>query len=178
MARISLPTKELLPPDLQARWERAEARGPVLNIQRVFFANPAIRLDAFSFWNASGLTPRSRELVILRAAFRKQSTYEWHQHVRIARGEGLSDADINAVRDWQSSLIFDDHERALLAYVDDLADAPRPSDEQYEAFAKGRSEAEIVAITMLITLYFNLAHVMAALDLETEVPFVGWEVGG
>ena len=29
-------------------------------------------------------------------------------------------------------------------------------------------------VTFLITLYFQLAHVMVALDLETEEPFVGW----
>ena len=35
----------------------------------------------------------------------------------------------------------------------------------------------IFAVTMLIATYFQLAHVIAALDLETEEPFVGWEVG-
>ena len=174
MTRIPLPTRELLPESLQERWDRTEARGPVLNIQRVFLANPDIRLDAFGVWKASGLLPRSRELVILRAAFRKQSAYEWHQHVRIARGEGLSDGDIEAVARWEGSDRFSAEERVLLGYVDALADSLRPSDQAFEAFAEGRSPAEIVGVTFLITLYFQLAHVMAALDLETEEEFVGW----
>ncbi len=29
-------------------------------------------------------------------------------------------------------------------------------------------------VTLLITLYFQLAHVMSALDLETEEAFVWW----
>ena len=174
MARIPLPTRELLPETLQERWDRTEARGAVLNIQRVFLANPDIRLDAFGVWKASGLPPRSRELVILRAAFRKQSTYEWHQHVRIARGEGLSDGDIAGVAHWEVSERFSEDERALLGYVDALADSPRPSDEAFAGFATGRSPAEIVGVTFLITLYFQLAQVMAALDLETEEEFVGW----
>ncbi len=175
MTRIDLPTRELLPENLQDRWDRTASRGPVLNIQRVFFANPDIRLDAFGTWRASGLEPRSREIVILRAAFKKQSRYEWHQHVRIASGEGLSDGDIKAVAHWENSSAFSPAERTLLAYVDALAESPRPSDEAFKAFADSRSTAEIVGITYLITLYFQLAHVMAALDLETEEEFAGWE---
>ncbi len=176
MARIPLPTRDALSPELQDRWDRTAARGPVLNIQRVFFANPALRVDALSAWRASGLDPRSRELVILRCAFRKQSRYEWHQHVRIARDAGVTDAEINGVRDWANSALFSAADRALLDYIDALADDPRPPDHVFTAFATGRSEADIVGVTFLATMYFQLAHVMSALDLETEEPFVGWEL--
>ena len=84
------------------------------------------------------------------------------------------DGDIEAVARWEGSERFSAEERVLLGYVDSLADSPRPSDEAFEAFAEGRSPAEIVGVTFLITLYFQLAHVMAALDLETEEEFVGW----
>ena len=178
MARVPLPTRETLPGgELQERWDRAASRGPVLNVTRMFFLNPQIETNAIAVWRACGLDGRKREIVILRAAFQKQSTYEWHQHVRIARGEGLSDAEINAVREWQGSDLFSEEERVLLAYVDELAAGPRPSDEAFAALAKGRSDAEVFGVTYLITLYFQLAHMMATFDLETEVPFVGWEVG-
>lgn len=174
MSRIVLPTRESLPESLRERWDRTASRGPVLNIQRVFFANPAIRLDALGVWKASGLEPRARELVILRAAFKKQSKYEWHQHFRIARGEGLSDHDIRAVANWEESEAFSAAERALLGYVDALADSPRPADAVFATFAESRSPSEIVGVTFLITLYFQLAQMMSALDLETEEEFVGW----
>jgi len=175
MPRITLPTRDSLPDELQSRWDRTAQRGPVLNIQRLFFAQPDIRLDALGVWAASGLDARRRELVILRAAFRKDSTYEWHQHVRIARDAGLSTADINAVRDWRNSGAFSGDERALLAYTDALAEG-QLSDATYAAMADGRSDAEAVGITFLITLYFQLAAIMATFQLETEAPFVGWEV--
>jgi 4-carboxymuconolactone decarboxylase len=176
MARVPLPTRESLPEDLQQRWDRLAQRGGPINIQKVFLAQPTLRVDVFSAWDASGLDARSRELVILRAAFRKQSTYEWHQHVRIAREAGISDAEINAIGDWRKSDAFSPAERALLAYVDALADAPRPPDDVFAAVSADRSTAEVIGLTFLITLYFQLAHVMAALELETEVPFVGWQV--
>jgi 4-carboxymuconolactone decarboxylase len=177
MARIPLPTRESLTDETaQQRWDRMVERGPVLNVSRLFLTNPAIELNAARLWQASGLTPREREIVILRCAHSRQSTYEWHQHVRIATGVGLTAEEINAVRDWRNASVFSPRERVLLAYVDDLAANPRPSDEAFQALAEGRSPGEVFGVTMLITQYFQLAHVMAALDLETEEPFVGWEV--
>ena len=177
MARIPLPTRDTLPSDeMKERWDRTASRGPVLNIMRAFMTNPGIEISAFQVWRASGLAPRAREIVILRAAHQKKSTYEWHQHVRIARDAGLTDETINAVTDWQGSDLFSDDERALLAYVDELAASPRPSDASLEAVSRGRNTGEVFGVTFLITLYFQLAHVMSALDLETEEPFVGWKL--
>jgi alkylhydroperoxidase family enzyme len=98
--------------------------------------------------------------------------------VRIARDAGLSDAEINAVRDWQGSTLFSEEEKALLGYVDAMAANQRPGDAAFAAIAKGRTPGEVFGVTFLISLYFQLAHVMAALDLETEQPFVGWELPG
>jgi 4-carboxymuconolactone decarboxylase len=176
MSRLPLPTRESLSPELQERWDRLAERGGPLNIQRAFMLNPAIEVNAFRIWRASGLEPRARELVILRAAYKKQSTYEWHQHVRIARDAGLSDDLINAVRDWEQSPLISNDERVLLAYVDALAADQRAADGPFEALAASRPADEVFGITFLITLYFQLAQVMATLELETEEPFVGWNV--
>src|SRR5215216_2447272 len=116
MARIPLPTRETLTDEaLQQRWDRLAERGPVLNVFRLFMANPGIDLNAGRIWQATGLVPREREIVILRCAYVKQSTYEWHQHVRIARDAGLTPTEINALRSWRDAAGFSDDERALLA---------------------------------------------------------------
>jgi alkylhydroperoxidase family enzyme len=111
--------------------------------------------------------------VILRAAFVRRSRYEWHQHVRIALAAGLTDEEIAGVQKWRESTLFSDDERALLAFVDDL-DRGRPGDETFTAVSRGRTAGEVFGVLYLITLYFQLAQVMEALDLETEEPFVGW----
>lgn len=178
MARVPLPSRaSLSDPALLQRWQRLEERGPVLNIFRLFMVNPAIELNARALWQASGLAPRDREIVILRAAATRESRYEWHQHVRIARSEGVPPAEIAAIRHWREADCFSEDERALLAYVDALASGSRPDDEVYAALARGRTPAEIVGVTMLISTYFSLALLMQAMDLETEEPFVGWDAG-
>ena len=45
----------------------------------------------------STLAPRERELVILRIGWLCRSGYEWGQHVRIALGSGLSQAEIDRI---------------------------------------------------------------------------------
>jgi 4-carboxymuconolactone decarboxylase len=173
MARIPLPDRESLPDELKERWDRVAARGRVLNIQRAFFTNPGIDVNALQVWRACGLSPRAREIVILRAAFVKKSRYEWHQHVRIALDAGLGDEEIAGVQKWREASLFSDDERALLALVDEL-DRGRPGDETFAAASRGRTPGEIFGVLYLITMYFQLAAVMEALDLETEEPFVGW----
>ncbi len=178
MARIPLPTRDDLSDELKPRWDRLAARGPILDIQRLFLVNPDLDVNALKVWRASGLTDRAREIVILRAAFVQKSVYEWHQHVRIARGVGLPEADINAVRDWRSGVCFSADERALLAYVDALAEPGQVSGDVFAAAAAGRPNHEVLAVTYLITLYFQLARIMAVMELRPETPFVGWEVSG
>jgi alkylhydroperoxidase family enzyme len=129
-------------------------------------------------WDASGLSARPREIVILRCAWRAASTYEWHQHVPIARAAGMSEDEIRAVAGAADAASFSDDERALVAYVDEIADQVRPSDEAFSAVRATRSDGEVLGITCLITLYFQLARVMAIMDLETEEPFVGWDLAG
>lgn len=46
----------------------------------------------------STLTPRVREVAILRAALHRESEYLWDHHVPLARRVGLTDAEIAAVR--------------------------------------------------------------------------------
>ncbi|HME78512.1 MAG TPA: carboxymuconolactone decarboxylase family protein [Mycobacterium sp.] len=43
---------------------------------------------------ATTLTARQRELVIMRVAVLRQSSYEWAQHVFLARDAGLTDLEI------------------------------------------------------------------------------------
>jgi alkylhydroperoxidase family enzyme len=66
------------------------------------------------------LPSRLRELMIMRIGWTTASEYEWFQHYRIATKEnGISDAEIVALRDWRNSELFSAADRAVLAAVDD-----------------------------------------------------------
>ncbi|SEH17818.1 Carboxymuconolactone decarboxylase family protein [Natronorubrum sediminis] len=121
-----------------------------------------------------GLDPRERELVILTAANALGSAYEWHQHVRIGLAEGLSREEILAISDRRYES-FEGTERALVEYVDAYV-AGSVDDETFGVLSERVNESKIVGIGLLAGMYIVIGRQMDALEVETEEPFVGWEL--
>lgn len=77
--------------------------GPVFNIFRTLVRAPKA-LTRFNAWGGyvlsrrNDLPPREREIVILRTGFLCKSGYEFAQHVRIGKREGLSDDEIARIK--------------------------------------------------------------------------------
>ncbi|MFC7157026.1 carboxymuconolactone decarboxylase family protein [Halomarina halobia] len=146
------------------------------NVHRAIGNNPAVlrgfRSSNTTLWNESGVTERQRELVILATARAIDSRYEWHQHVRHALGAGLTPDEIRAIarEDYDS---FSDPEAALLTYVAALTQG-EVEDDQYTGVAAQFDDSTVVGITMLASKYVGLARALAAFDVDTEEPFVGW----
>jgi alkylhydroperoxidase family enzyme len=92
-----LSDAELTPEQAQAL--EAFRPGPVINIFRTLAHAPKA-LERFNIWGGyvlsrrNDLPPREREIVILRTGFLCKSGYEWAQHARIGRREGLTDDEI------------------------------------------------------------------------------------
>jgi AhpD family alkylhydroperoxidase len=103
-------------------------------------------------------TPRKlRELVILRTAQIVGSDYELNQHKPLMRMCGYSDEQIAEVANWQSSTHFDDKQRAVLAYVEQMAHGGNVDDPTYAALAKLFTPQEIVEITLTVANYYGTA---------------------
>lgn len=99
--------------------------GWVLNIFRTL-AHAPTALKRFNLWggyvlsNRNDLTPRDRELVILRTGFMCKSGYEWAQHVVIGKDCGLSDAEIARIKRGPEDADWSPLDRALLQATDEL----------------------------------------------------------
>ena len=181
MARVPNATREAFPEDLKYVWDRVINPDSATGAPNIFLAlgnNPHVLRGYLqlgnSLWNHCGLDVKTRELVILRAAYIQDSAYEWHQHVRSGREAGLSDAQINGVRDWQTCDLFSPAERALLGYADSLAVANHASAPAYDALAKEFPPSTVVGVTILVAFYFATAKALASLEVTTEDSFIGW----
>ncbi|MDF1720763.1 MAG: carboxymuconolactone decarboxylase family protein [Minwuia sp.] len=99
--------------------------GWVLNIFRTL-AHAPTALKRFNLWggyvlsNRNDLTPRDRELVILRTGFMCKSGYEWAQHVVIGKDCGLTDAEIARIKRGPDDSEWNALDRALLQATDEL----------------------------------------------------------
>ena len=185
MARIPNATIETFPEELKYVWDRADrdpdsSDGAKLNIFNAMGNNPTILRGYFRaanpLWAASGLDTRTREIAILRCAIVRHSMYEWHQHVRIGRAAGVTGAEMNALRHWHTSDLFSASEKAMLGYLDALAETDHPSTQVYDELSKHFPVATVVGITMLGAFYFMTAKFVGAMEVEPESPFVGWTV--
>jgi alkylhydroperoxidase family enzyme len=183
MARLRKVERDDIPEDLHYVWDRLGGEGgQPPNIFRVMSNNPELMLNYVRFgnslWRLCGLDPATRELVILRTAFLKQSTYEWHQHVRIGREAGLSDERILGLRDWQEGDLYNEPECWLLSWVDALHESDHPPQDLYEGLARHFPPPAIVGVTLLTSFYGMTAKFLASMEMETEAPFVGWDLKG
>jgi 4-carboxymuconolactone decarboxylase len=184
MSRLPSANRETFPEELKYVWDRLEGDTTAgdgtgtANIFRAMGNNPRILLGylrlANPLWAHCGLDVKTREIVILRAAYVQNSAYEWHQHVTIGRNAGLTDAQINATLDPAASTVLAENEKALCAYVDAMAVSNHPGDVVYNALRKHYDDAAMVGITILIAFYFATAKFLGAMEVETEVPFIGW----
>jgi 4-carboxymuconolactone decarboxylase len=115
----------------------------------------------------SSLSPRFRELAILRLAHRTGVTYEWHHHVRRASAAGLSPEEIELIR-LGSDDRWPEAESILLATVDELHDQLTVTDSTWEALGRLFTTEQALDLLVTVGVYTTLAMIINATGVEVE----------
>ncbi|MFQ5826668.1 MAG: carboxymuconolactone decarboxylase family protein [Dehalococcoidia bacterium] len=173
MARVSYVEKEGAPPEVREIFERMESRGArVLNLYKVVAHSRGVLRSFVRLGNAllqhAQLDPRLRELAILRIATVTGSEYEWSQHLPFAREVGVSQEQIEDIGDWQRSRHFDHGDRAVLRYVDEVAQRVKVSDRVFADLRQHLDEVSIVELTLSIGFWGMVARLLVPLGVEVE----------
>jgi alkylhydroperoxidase family enzyme len=111
---------------------------------------------------------RLRELVILRIAKLCDSKYEWYQHEIIAKQVGVPEQQIEALRLDQNSSVFNDQERAILRYTEEITANVKASAEAFEELSNFLSHQELVELTLTIGFYNMVAQFLENTEVEIE----------
>jgi 4-carboxymuconolactone decarboxylase len=109
-----------------------------------------------------------RELVILRVLHVVGGDYELAQHTSMALSCGLTAEQVEAVRHWRDTDVFDGRQRTLLAYADELVSAEGVGDATFAALGEHLDEQEIVELTLTGAFYAAAATVTKALSVQIE----------
>jgi len=122
----------------------------------------ALRYDA--------VTSRAiRELTIMRTAQISGSHYELSQHVPIARACGYSQAQIDGLDKWQQPGLFDDKERALLGYIDQVVGRNGNVDDAvFDELSRHFTPRDIVELTITATQYVTTGLLTRSLKIKPE----------
>lgn len=173
MARVPYCREEDLPPshrDLFARLRQKQSA--VNNLTRALAHAPQILEDRFvysrSLRNNTLLDPRHRELAILTVGKITKAPYEVHHHTKPALKAGLSMEQIEAIEDFETSVLFDDKERAIIRFATELTRDISCKDETWAALSTFLSVPELIELTLLVSWYNQTVRVLAALQIDIE----------
>ena len=110
-----------------------------------------------------------RELAQTRVGWNKASRFVFSQHCKSLRGLGVAEAKIAAVPYWQVADVYDEKERAVLAYADCLSlQAGRTPDALFDKLKSFLSDEEILELTYIACLYDMHAVMSRALKTELD----------
>ena len=117
------------------------------------------------------LDGKIRELVIIRIGLLNRVEYVIKAHVpAFAVREGLTVEQCTALNNWQASALFDEQQRAALAYADAMTREVQVSAPVFAALRDHFNEKQIVELTVLIGTYHMHTRVLQALEIDAETP--------
>jgi len=179
MPRISYPHLEALHPKVRAALDALPANLAIFRIAALAERNfePMMQLGG-TILTRQELAGNLRELAILRVARLSGAEYEWVQHVPIAERAGCTKEQVAALdRGDAGAACFDDRERAVLAFTDEVLRDVRPSDECLDGLKQHLSDREVMELTVAIGFYMLMARIMEVSGIEVEPP-MGDEIIG
>jgi alkylhydroperoxidase family enzyme len=174
------PTEPRIPPlsptdaDEQARELLALAGGPTAgatNIFATFVRHPGLFRKWMPFGGkllAGKLPARDRELLILRTGWNCRSDYEFAQHVRIGRAAGLTDAEIERIKDGPDADGWSELDALLMRAADELHADSCLSDATWAALAAHYDEPQLIELPMLVGHYHLVAFTLNSLGVQVE----------
>jgi alkylhydroperoxidase family enzyme len=173
VSRVPLISDHPSDPDVAKTFQNTLARGGyILNLNRMMANAPKLIAPAGAYAGALRNTsdvPRSyRELMIVRTLQVEGGDYEFALHTRAARSCGVSQAKLDALSKWRKSSLFDEKERAMLAYSDAMDTRQGPDDATFNKLSALFTPKEIVELTLTSGWYIGHAHESRALHLPID----------
>lgn len=171
MAR--LPYADLNNPDIKPLVDQIIAeRGSVLHLYQMLLHSRPVAQGWLNHLTGirqnTTISGAIREMVIMRIAHLNRAPYEADQHAPIALKEGLSQQQLDALTDWESSDVFSDVERAVLAYTDAMTRNVQVSDDVFNAVKAHFDARELVELTATIATYNMVSRFLEALQIHSD----------
>lgn len=168
-------TSVRIPPLPEAEWSDEvrellpKGRTP-LNIFTTLVRHPQL----FKRWSVFGghilskstLSPRDRELLILRTGYRCRSPYEFHQHTRIGLDCGLTMEEIQRLQ--QPLAGFSERDTLLLQAADELHDDFIISDATWQKLRGELSEKQLFDLIFTVGQYTLVSMFLNTVGVQIE----------
>jgi 4-carboxymuconolactone decarboxylase len=167
-----LKDSEFTPEQIERLQKARTNDGGVLNIFRTLVRVPdAFR--AFNWWGGyvlgrNSLSPRDREIVILRTGWLCKSGYEWTQHHRIGLASGLSTEEIERIKLGAGAEGWTAAERALIIATDDLNRDHFVSNPAWTELVKHYSERQCMDVVFTAGQYTQVSMILNSFGIQLD----------
>jgi 4-carboxymuconolactone decarboxylase len=180
-------TKPRLEPLAEEKWdddtremlERLKVDGRVFNIFRTLSAHPNLLKKWLVFGNhilnKSTLPPRERELLILRVGWLCRAEYEWGQHVVIGKKAGLTDDEIDRIKEGPDAPGWSEFDATLLRAVDELRAQAFISDDVWNALAATYDTRQLLDLIFTVGQYNLVSMALNTLGVRLDEGVAGFE---
>jgi alkylhydroperoxidase family enzyme len=152
--------------------------GRVLNIFQTLARHPKLLKRWLVFGNhvlvKSTLSPRERELLILRTGWNCRAEYEWGQHVVIGRQVGLGDDEIERVTRGPDAPGWDPIEAALLRAADELHRDHRIGDATWSALSTHYGTQQLMDLVFTVGQYTLVSMALNSFGVQLDEGIAGF----
>ncbi|OBH73917.1 carboxymuconolactone decarboxylase [Mycobacterium intracellulare] len=184
MARIDpLPPKEfpdefraalaaLRPPNPRHQPLPTKDRPKALNTLGTLAHHPDLARAYFTFNGhlllGTTLSERHREMIVMRVAALRQSSYEWYQHLFVARDAGLTDEEVGRIAYGPDAPLWSDLEAALLRSVDEMIGDGGISADTWQVLAADFDTRQLLDLIFTAGGYDILARLFKSFELTMD----------
>ena len=149
------------PPNPRHPYPKTEGRPKGLNVLGTFAHHPELT-RAFMTFNghvlfATTLSPRQRELIVLRVAALRGSAYEWAQHAVIAGDNGIGELEVARVTEGPDAPGWSLLDQAMLRAVDELIRDATIGDTTYTTLSAALDDQQMLDLVFTVGAYDVLA---------------------
>lgn len=146
--------------------------GRVLNIFRTLAHHPKLLKRWLVFGNhilaKSTLSPRDREIAILRVGWLCQAGYEWGQHVVIGKTAGLSDEEIDRITRGPDAEGWSSAESALLRATDELHEDSFVTDPTWASLTDHYSTEQLMDLVFTVGQYHLVSMALNTFGVQLD----------
>jgi 4-carboxymuconolactone decarboxylase len=159
-------------PEVTEILQTTQMGGRVLNIFRTLARHPKLLKRWLVFGNhvlaKSTLSPRERELLILRTGWNCDAEYEWGQHVVIGKLIGLTDDEIARVTRGPDAPGWDPFEAALVRAADELHRESRIADSTWAALSARYTTEQLLDAIFTVGQYTLVSMALNSLGVPLD----------
>src|SRR5262249_42492513 len=123
-------------------------------------------------WRVAG---GERELVMVRVGWLCRAEYEWGQHVVIGKKAGLTDDEIERVKEGPDAHGWSEFDAALLRAVDELRGQAFISDAVWDALAATYDMRQLLDLIFTVGQYNLVSMALNTLGVRLDEGVAGFE---